>query len=161
MIKAIVAVSLNGVFGNSKTNNLPWKNSYPEDMKFFRTQTANSTIIFGRRTFESFGSRPLPKRRNMLISSTQSTVGDVETFSSVQDAIKTTSDTVWLIGGLGIYQQSLILADELYITSIPEIIEGSNELVYFPYVNPQMFNLSYSIPLFEKNNLIVSVYKRA
>jgi dihydrofolate reductase len=159
MIKAIAAVSLNGVFGDSRLNTLPWANSYPEDMKFFRTKTANSTIIFGRKTFESFGSKPLPKRRNILISSTPSTIYDVETFSSVKDAIKTTSGDVWLIGGLGIYAESLKLADEICVTSIPEVIEG-NDLVYFPYINPQEFYISENIILNHGNNLTVSVYKR-
>lgn len=64
MIKIIAAKSKNNVIG--KENSLPF--SYSCDMKWFRTSTLNSTIIMGRKTFESLGSRPLPKRENIVIS---------------------------------------------------------------------------------------------
>jgi dihydrofolate reductase len=50
IISAIAAMSKNRVIG--KNNSLPWH--IPEDLKFFKTQTANKIMIMGRKTFESF-----------------------------------------------------------------------------------------------------------
>lgn len=45
--------------------------SLPTDMKYFRTTTTGHTVIMGRKTLESFpGGRPLPKRRNIVLSTT-------------------------------------------------------------------------------------------
>ena len=43
--------------------------SLPGDMKHFRTLTTGGTVIMGRKTLDSFpGGRPLPKRRNIVIT---------------------------------------------------------------------------------------------
>lgn len=159
MIRAIAAVSQNNVFGDSKTNALPWKNVYPEDLKFFWRKTVNSTLIFGRNTLSSFGSRALPKRRNILISRTDSDLPGIETFKSVEDALKHCSGDVWMIGGLKIYEESLRLAEELYITQIPEVIKGP-ELIYFPKINPQHYKLKEVIVIDEIKNLKCNVFSR-
>ena len=45
--------------------------SLPGDMKHFRTLTTGGTVIMGRKTLDSFpGGRPLPKRRNIVITRT-------------------------------------------------------------------------------------------
>ena len=158
-IRAIAAVSLNGVFGNKSTNKLPWSKLYLEDLKFFRNTTINSTIIFGRNTFESINCKPLPKRRNILVSSVKSKVDGIETFGSLKEAIDQCNDDVWLIGGLGIYSEGLKFVEEMYITSIPEVIEGDN-LIYFPYINPNYFSIQESIYLDKDKKLICNIYKK-
>jgi dihydrofolate reductase len=156
-VRMIAAVSLNCVFGNADTNDLPWGNKYPEDLNFFKQQTLNSTIIFGRKTYESIGSEPLPKRRNILVTSKP--IDTIENYKTLHGAINAADNDAWLIGGLGIYCEGLILADELYITSIPEIIQGSN-LIYFPYINPNIYMLSDEIEINKNKKLICNVYKR-
>lgn len=136
-VKMIAAVSENGIIG--KDNNIPWSfNEFPSDMKFFRSQTAGSTVIMGRATFESMGSKPLPKRRNIII--TRSKINDVECYTSLQEALSNISnlDPVWLIGGSKIYEEGMKFANEIYLTLIPKFIEGEN-LVRFPWINPQKF----------------------
>src|SRR5690625_5975069 len=46
-------------------NDMPW--SLPNDLKHFKNVTSHSTIIMGRKTYESIG-RPLPNRRNIILS---------------------------------------------------------------------------------------------
>src|SRR5882757_7014150 len=88
MISIITAVSLNGIIGDANSNNIPWMGRYPEDMKFFRQQTAGATIICGRHTFESFGAKPLPKRRNIVVThSDQYKDSGVEVAQSFREAI--------------------------------------------------------------------------
>ena len=65
MIKIIAACSKNGVAG--KDGKLPW--NYSEDLAHFKKMTLNSTIIMGRKTYESIG-KPLPHRKNVVITST-------------------------------------------------------------------------------------------
>jgi dihydrofolate reductase len=64
MLRLISIISSNGVIGVN--NKLPF--SYQTDMNYFRRMTLNKTVIMGRNTFESLG-KPLPKRRNIVISS--------------------------------------------------------------------------------------------
>jgi dihydrofolate reductase len=158
MIKLIAAISLNSVIGN-KNNELPWKNKYPEDMKFFREKTTGSAIIMGKNTFSSMGNKPLPKRRNIVLSRklTPKLPETVESYLNLDDAIKACNGECWIIGGSFVYQDSLRVAEELYLTTIPEIIT-ENDPIYFPYVNPDLFELKEKINLSEK--LICNVFRR-
>lgn len=165
MIRMIAAVSRNGVIGQD--NKLPF--DYPEDLKFFRKMTAGSTVIMGRKTFESIG-RALPKRRNIVISRNKVDAEGVETFSSLQAAYDDTKKfyalpdnmtqpyDVWLIGGSSIYRDGMQFANEIYLTLIPEIIEGEN-VVRFPWISPLEFKVSDFISL-ENSELKVAKYVR-
>jgi dihydrofolate reductase len=148
MIKMIAAVSQNGVIGAEGF--LPWEGKYPEDMKFFRTMTKNSIIIMGRKTFESIGNRPLPNRRNIVISRSANTLDTnvmaegVEVYKSVSEALdKCDGDyrDIWIIGGERIYEAGMEFADEIYLTMIPLQIEIENfkNVARFPWINPQKF----------------------
>ena len=108
-ISMIVARSRNGVIGNRGM--LPWR--LPEDLKFFKQTTMGLPIIMGRKTWESIG-RPLPGRRNVVITSNPSYSAEgVEVVGSIEEAIKlfSSNDTVMIIGGASIYRQALPLAD--------------------------------------------------
>ena len=82
MIGAIVAISANGVIG--KDGDLPWH--YSEDLKRFKQLTLDSTIIMGRNTWDSLPRKPLPKRRNIVI--TRRGVEGVENYSSIEEALE-------------------------------------------------------------------------
>ena len=64
MLSIIVAIAQNGTIGDK--NALLWH--IKEDMRFFRTTTSGHAVIMGRKTFESLGCKPLPKRTNIVIS---------------------------------------------------------------------------------------------
>ena len=104
-MNAIAAVSLN--WGIGKGNDLLFHIS--EDMKRFRALTSGGTVIMGRRTLESMpGGRPLPKRRNIVITrNMEFTREGVETAHSVEEALALTAgddpDRIWVIGGGEIY----------------------------------------------------------
>ena len=163
MIKIIAAVSKNGVIGFGSSNSIPW--SYPEDTQFFRRMTLNSTIIMGANTFISMGSKPLPKRRNIVITSSQK-IGatGVETFPSVERALTTlderpeerhrlsaiyTTAPVWFIGGRGIYKEGLKYASQMYLTLIPEEVSENSldEPVFFPWIDVKRWSLKSIAPI--------------
>lgn len=99
----------------------------PEDMKFFRKITANSTVVMGRKTWESIGAKPLPGRTNCVISRTVKKLDDIQVFSSIKDFLKfaeKTKSKIFVIGGGEIYRQILPYCDEAYITRIYENFGG-------------------------------------
>lgn len=158
MIKIIAAVSQDGIIG--KDNKIPW--SYPEDMKWFRKQTAGATVIMGRLTYESMGSKPLPKRRNIVV--TRSKIEGVECYESLVEAIdlatppiplmgstvelpEQKTPDVWLIGGEQIYREGLKYANEIYLTLIPETVGTLHGVAQFPWISPAQFKVNDYITL--------------
>lgn len=132
MISLIWAMADNRVIGIE--NRLPWK--LPADMKWFRRQTMGKPIVMGRLTFESFGAKPLPGRRNIIVSRNAdylkaSQAEGIETVSSIEAAFETTRgvEEIMIIGGASIYQQALPLADRLYMTLVHADVTGD---AWFP-----------------------------
>ena len=64
IISLVVAASDNNVIG--KNNQLLWH--LPKDMKFFKNVTWAMPVVMGRKTFESMGRKPLPGRKNIVIT---------------------------------------------------------------------------------------------
>ena len=64
LISFVVAVSKNGVIG--RDGGLPWHIS--SDLKRFKEITMGKPVIMGRKTWESLPRRPLPGRRNIVIT---------------------------------------------------------------------------------------------
>jgi dihydrofolate reductase len=96
----------------------------PRDMQFFRRTTAHHVVVMGRNTFESLGCRPLPRRINIVLSTTQTYEGkDVFVARNLDNAIdiaraKSRRERMFVIGGGSVYDQVSTLADELYLTQI-------------------------------------------
>ena len=81
-IELIWAQDQNGGIG--KDGKLPWHIS--EDLQNFKKITSGSPIIMGRKTWESLPFKPLPNRRNIVLSSKQ--LDNIETYRSIDDCIK-------------------------------------------------------------------------
>lgn len=127
-IKIIAAIGKNNELGAN--NALLW--NLPGDMKFFRETTRGATVIMGRLTFESIG-RPLPKRRNIVITRSDDyrpegaeVAGSLE---AALDAAKADPE-VYIIGGASVYAQALPVCDEMILTEIDE--EYPRADVFFP-----------------------------
>jgi dihydrofolate reductase len=96
-MNAIFAV--NAFDGFAVGNTMPWpRNSV--DLQRFRRLTAGHTVVMGRGTWDSDMPKPLPKRRNCVLSTTL--VDDrCEVFSTVEELVEAVKkDTVWVIGGV-------------------------------------------------------------
>ena len=88
-----------------------------EDLQRFKTLTIGHPIIMGRKTWESLPFKPLPGRRNIVLTSQD--LPDVEHYSSLQEAIEACQDQdIFIIGGGQVYKEALPLADRLYLTEI-------------------------------------------
>ena len=157
----IAAIGPNGEIGSA--NSLPWE-YIKDDMLFFKQMTSNSTVIMGRKTYESIGG-PLPNRENIVVSNTLQVSSNtkLKVFSSIFEAIFAAKNSqIFIIGGATIYQQCLPFVENLYLTKIPKhlLIKESDTffpLNLLPYSNKiTNFNLTESIQVshmhFSKNN---------
>jgi dihydrofolate reductase len=139
MIGIIAAVSANGVIGIVENGVYKLPFSYKEDMEHFKKTTLNTTIIMGKNTFNSIG-KPLPKRRNIVISSNDVDMENVETFRSIKEALNNCNEDIWFIGGEKIYQEAMRYADTILLTLTPDIIDSN---IKFPFINPLNYKLEY------------------
>lgn len=135
MIKAIVARSKNNVIGIGPE--IPWH--IPEDFKYFKKITGTSTVIMGRKTFDSIG-RPLPNRINIVVTRNKENVDNpnVIKVTSLEEALRKAPNDrdVFFIGGSTIYNQALEagLVKRLYVTEIDiEVDEDSDDVVKFEF----------------------------
>lgn len=116
--------------GLGKAGDLLWH--IPEDMQFFRTTTLDSTVVMGRKTYESIG-RPLPKRQNIVLS--RQDVDGVTTYrdqSALDVFLKSVPGKKFIIGGASLYQMYLDQAEKLYLT---EVASTKPADTYFPEFN--------------------------
>jgi dihydrofolate reductase len=136
MVSIIVAVAQNGTIGDK--NSLLWH--IKEDMRFFRTTTSGHAVIMGRKTFESLGSKPLPKRTNIVITRQDVEFEGALTAHSLEEAIRMAEgdEEVFIIGGAQIYAQALECADRLYLTLVERDYEGDTS---FPEIDYRYWQL--------------------
>ena len=124
----IAAVDKNLAIG--KDGKIPWE--IKEDLKFFRENTEDTAIIMGRATYDSIG-RPLPNRRNIVMTRTFKEREGIIEVNSSKDALeqaKSYSEKINIIGGEYIYKEFLPLATKLLITEID--IEVISPDAFFP-----------------------------
>jgi dihydrofolate reductase len=137
MISIIVAVSKD--LGIGKNNELLWH--LPKDMKRFKKLTMGNTVIMGKRTWESLPKRPLPGRKNVVITDIpHERFDEAVTAYSMEDAVtKCKNDReVFIIGGGSIYRQFMAFADRLYITHVHKKTAAD---VFFPKIDPKIWKV--------------------
>lgn len=133
-LSIIAAMTKNRVIG--KDNDMPWH--LPDDLQFFKKNTLGKPVIMGRKTFESLGCRPLPKRPNLVISRQTDLGYSVPVFDSIQKALTAVKDDnpdeVVIMGGGQLYKQMVGQVDRLYLTLIDAELAGDT---YFPDWNEE------------------------
>ena len=124
MVALIVAHAKQNVIGFN--GDMPW--SLPADLKRLKKLTTGNTIVMGRRTYETLG-RPLPNRRNVVLTANKDfTAEGIDVIHSI-DEIKELPGKVFIFGGSTIYRQTMHLVGEMYITVIDEQFAGDT---FFP-----------------------------
>jgi dihydrofolate reductase len=125
-VSQVVAISENHVIG--KDNKLLWH--LPNDLKHFKEITTGHTIIMGRKTYESVG-KPLPRRRNIIVTRQAIAIEGCEVVNSIAAALARCADEdeVFIVGGAEIYKQSLHLTDRIYLTIVHKAFDGDS---FFP-----------------------------
>ncbi|WP_291043011.1 dihydrofolate reductase [Herbiconiux sp.] len=130
-VALVWAEARDGVIGEG--GGIPWH--LPEDLAHFRELTGGSTVVMGRKTWDSLPERfrPLPGRRNVVVTRQDGWSAEgAETARSLEQALRagslsnsgddspddTGEPTVWVIGGGEIYRQAMEFADRLEITEV-------------------------------------------
>jgi len=100
-------------------------------MKFFRAVTTGHPVIMGRKTWDSLG-RPLPNRRNIVLSRSMPAVDGAEVVRSVEelDALGLTGD-VYVIGGAEIYRLLMPRCVAVYLTVLSA--EAAGDACFPPF----------------------------
>jgi len=145
IISAIVAMNAEGIIGLN--NQIPWHLS--ADLKFFKKTTTGHHILMGRKCYESIGM-PLPNRTNIVITrDPYFIVSNCLIAHSIEEGIsiaKSNQETeLFIIGGGEIYNQSMYLCDQLYVTLVD--YNGIGD-VYFPKIDLNEWKLIH-----EENHL--------
>lgn len=138
-VSMIAAIGRKNELG--KNNNLIWK--FDEDMKFFRRETQGKTVVMGYNTLMSLpGSKPLPKRRNIVLTSKNRELEGVIVLHSKEEVIQfidKSDDEFYIIGGATVYQTFIDLADRLVLTEIDA--EDQSAEVFFPKFDKSEYNV--------------------
>lgn len=167
-VAQIAAISNNRCIG--KDNNLPWH--IPNDLKHFKALTTAETdayvdsglkgiVIMGRKTFESMGSKPLPKRVNFIITTQMDYakqkdlegLEDVHVVHNLDDALTHAAnvahglkfETIWVIGGERVFKNALMFTDRIELTIVDTDIEDGD--AFYPEI-PEDFELTEESELF-------------
>jgi dihydrofolate reductase len=108
----------------------------PNDLKRFKELTSGSTVVMGENTYFSLPVRPLPNRRNIVMTfDREKQFLNCEIAYSIEQALEITQqdDKVFIIGGASIYQQFLSLASKLYLTKIDADFADAD--AFFPEID--------------------------
>ena len=153
MIAAIVALDVN--FGIGNNGDLLVK--LHDDMKRFKELTMNNTVIMGRKTFDSLSTKPLPNRKNIVITNKTSNIHNGIIYMNMDMVqkflkVKNKEDNIFIIGGGQIYSQLLPFCDHIYLTKIFKAYDNVD--TYFPniYCIPD-WKLKSSSNIYEENGI--------
>ena len=133
---------------------------FKEDMAFFRETTKNHTVVMGYNTWLSLGEKPLPGRKNLILSHAKlknlpksaKQISDLKKFTQEN---KNSTEEIFIIGGASIYALFLPHASKLYLTEVDQ--EASDADVYFPNFDRKKY---YSKILFKTSNFNIIKYTR-
>jgi dihydrofolate reductase len=141
-VVAIVAMDEGRAIGFDNT--IPWH--IPEDMKRFSELTRGHAVLMGRKTYDSLPAkfRPLPDRLNVVATKSKEAFreknGDHPSVRVTEDPVqfiekwkaakpKSSGELLWIIGGEQLYNLSLTLTDEIFLTRVDGSHEGD---AFFP-----------------------------
>lgn len=116
MLEAIVAVNRDWGIGAHGTQSVVLR----ADRKHFRTVTDGAAVIVGRRTLADFpGGKPLPNRRNIILTRSDIVIDGAEVAHTTEEAIARAGDSRCLvIGGASVYRALLPYCERIYVTKI-------------------------------------------
>ncbi len=139
-----------------KSGSLPW--NYPEDMEHFRNRTKGHSIVMGRGVFEEIGQKPLPKRRNIVLTRSRS-YPNVDVCRSKKEVLESVagSSKIYIIGGAEVYKLFYPECTRLEITLIHKNHEGD---VYFPEYRREIGNKWKEVFRDEKEHMTFIDYDR-
>jgi len=115
MIRFIAAID--SKHGLANDHGIPWQGKVPSDAKYFRKQTLHQTVLMGAVTYQEF-DQPLPDRKNLVLTREPGPLRPgFEKVTDLETTLAKERD-LWIIGGAGVFAQTIDFADELYLTRL-------------------------------------------
>lgn len=141
-LSIIVACAQNRAIG--KDNDLLWHLS--GDLKRFKQLTSGHSVVMGRRTFDSLPKKPLPKRRNIVLTHATdfhydvppTATGTLEVVHSIPEVLKMVQDEeeTFIIGGGTLYRDFFPLVNRMYVTWVYQDFDAD---VFFPVIDRSLW----------------------
>ena len=141
MLSISVAVAKNNIIGGD--NRLLWH--IPEDLKRFKENTMNKTMIMGRKTFESLPGI-LPGRTHVVLTRDTSFKANsdnvivVHSLEEILTIYSNSEEEAFIIGGGQLYNSTIDYCRKIYLTKINKNFEGDT---YFPNINYADWDMIY------------------
>lgn len=133
MSKKQIVVAYDLHRGIGAENDLLWKRDLPADLRHFKEVTTGTTVVMGRKTYESIG-RPLPNRENIVVSTTMHQTEGIVVVRSLEEAYqRAANDVISIIGGAQVYEQALSSADTILATEVQAKFPQAE--VFFPSID--------------------------
>lgn len=135
-LSIVVAISQNNAIG--KDNDLLWHIS--DDLKRFKAITSGHTVIMGRNTWNSLPRRPLPKRRNIVLSQNPDFNPEgAEVARSINEVLRLVDgeDESFIIGGAAVYKAFMPFVNRIFVTWVYRDFDAD---VYFPTIDHSVFH---------------------
>jgi len=166
----VAAISKN--LGIGKEGTLPWK--LPKELAYFRKVTSagtqQNTLIMGKNTWLSLPKRPLPNRKNIVVSSTLEQTEGFQVCRSLREALNYSVGIPFIIGGYSLYKEALSPpcvsgCGQVYLTRIHSDFEcdvffpiGEEELVpgFYKQFESEIFSeesLNYHYEVYQNSEL--------
>ncbi|MCR5050598.1 MAG: dihydrofolate reductase [Paludibacteraceae bacterium] len=133
MLSIIVAIDENYAIG--KNGDLLCH--LPADLKHFKEITTGQTVLMGSKTYLSLPRRPLPNRKNIVITSHvgkrfEGATSTVYTINGLRKKVKS-NENGFVIGGGTIYKALFPYVDKLYVTHIHHKWDDAD--TFFPQID--------------------------
>ncbi len=162
MTIALIAAAAGKNLVIGKDGDLPWH--FSSDLKYFKEKTSGHAVLMGRKTYQSILKRlgkPLPGRQNIVLTRDKNFHDERATI--IHDAAEVAAlvkkdETLFVIGGAEIFNQTIDIADTIYLTHIEQEIEG---YAFFPFLDKTKWRLSEETTSTEKDvTLRFCVYRK-
>jgi dihydrofolate reductase len=134
---------------------IPWH--HPGDQRRFKRLTVGTTVVMGRKTWESLPRKPLPDRRNVVLTSRP--IADAECYATLAEVLAATTGDVWVIGGERAYSEAMRVADRIDVTYVPDRVDHL-EAVRFPAIDTGVFDEGELVPHEDALGLTRRIYQR-
>ncbi|MDE6576596.1 MAG: dihydrofolate reductase [Muribaculaceae bacterium] len=134
-INMIVAAGRDGAIG--KQGDLIWH--LPGDLKRFKSLTMGHTVVMGRKTWESLPKRPLPGRRNIVVTHNPEYVAEgAEVMTGVEEVIESVGgSSPFIMGGGEIYRLFYPFVTRVCLTEADAVCEDADARISLPGENDE------------------------
>lgn len=125
--------------------NLPWH--IKGDLQYFKKVTMGCPVIMGRTTWQSLPFKPLPGRKNIVLSHKAQEIDGACICHSLQEAYSVSEDAqrCFIMGGASVYREAIEDMDTLYITQIAATATDAD--AFFVDIDPEKWFTASVSPL--------------